>query len=176
MLGVLGVLALTIYVLHAANHLRLGTAHDLLWMCNLATAVLAIGCLARNATLVGMPMLWLSIGTPLWLMDLLHGGEVLATGILTHVGGLAISVMAVIKLGMPRGTWYRATVVLGVVMALSRIATPREANVNLVFSVRTGWDAYFGSHLVYLAMLLAIGAAGAFAVERVVVRITASSA
>lgn len=171
-LTLLGVLALAIYVLHTANHLRRGTPHDLLWVCNLATALLAIGCLARNATLAAIPLLWLSAGTPFWLLDAFAGSEVMATSILTHVGGLMISVLAIWKLGMPRGAWYRASAASALVVALSRVATPAEYNVNLAFSVRTGWEPFFGDHLLYIGMLFAVASVVFFVVERVFLRIS----
>ena len=170
-LTLLGALALAIYVLHAANHLRRGTPHDLLWICNLATALLVIGCLVRNATLAAIPLLWLSAGTPIWLLDAFTGSEVLATSLLTHFGGLTVSALAVRELGMPRGTWYRASAASALVVALSRVATSPEHNLNLAFSVHPGWEPYFDDHLLYLAMLFAMAAVVFFAVERLVARI-----
>jgi hypothetical protein len=170
-----GALALIIYLLHAGNHLRRGTPHDLLWICNLATALLAIGCLARRPTLVAIPLLWLAAGTPLWILDALAGSEVIATSLLTHFGGLAISTLAVGKLGMPRGTWYRAMAASAAVVVLTRLVTAPEDNVNLAHGVRAGWESSFGNHLLYLAMLFAVAGAIFFAVERLFLRLTSEA-
>ena len=170
-LRILGALALAIYALHAANHLRRGEAHDLLWICNLAPGVLAIGCFARSPSIAALPLLWLGVGTPLWLLDALAGGAVVGTGILVHLGGLALAALAVHHLGMPRGSWYRAVVVLALVMLLTRIATPAEHNVNVAFAIRPGWQPYFPSYAVYFAALLAIFSSAFFAIERVFVRV-----
>jgi hypothetical protein len=168
-------MALAIYALHSANHVLGGTAHDLLWICNLAPGLLAIGCLARVPTLAAIPMLWLSVGTPLWLLDALAGGAVIPTGALSHVGGLTLSVLAVRGLGLPRGTWLKAVAAVLFVMALSRIATPPEHNVNLAFSVRAGWEPYFSSYPLYFGMLVAVFTSVFFVVERLFVRITSEA-
>lgn len=162
----LGGLALAIYVLHTANHLAHGRAYDLLWVCNLATALLAIGCLARAPALAAISLLWLCVGTALWLLDAFTGGEVIWTGILTHVGGTAVAAFAVAGLGMPRGTWYRAVAAAAVIVAITRLVTSPEHNVNLAFAVREGWEARFSSHLPYLGLLFAVAATVFFGIER----------
>ncbi|MBI4511412.1 MAG: hypothetical protein HY698_17395 [Deltaproteobacteria bacterium] len=170
-----GALALLLYALHAANHIRRGEVHDLLWVCNVAPLILGIGCLARSAIGVAIPLLWLSFGTPLWLLDVLTGGELIVTAIFTHVGGLAISALAVRTLGMPSGAWYKAAGALGILVGLSRVLTPRQYNVNVSFSVWAGWQAYFPSHVAYLGLLLAISTSVFFVVERLLVRFTSVS-
>lgn len=165
-----GALALLLYALHAANHIRRGAMHDLLWVCNVAPLVLGISCLRRSAIGVAIPLLWLSSGTALWLLDALTGGELMVTAIFTHIGGLAISALAVRTLGMPSGAWYKAAGALGVLVGLSRVLTPAQYNVNLSFRVWTGWEVYFPSHVAYLGLLLAISTTAFFVVERLMLR------
>jgi len=46
-------------------------------------------------------------------------------------------------------------IILGVI---SRLVTPEKANVNLSFSVWSGWEDIFPSHFLYVVMLLSIAA------------------
>jgi len=54
-----------------------------------------------------------------------------------------------------------------VLQQLCRFTTPPQANVNLAHAVWSGWEEVFPSTIVYQIMLLAIGAAACFAVERI---------
>lgn len=170
-LRVLGTLALAFFAIHAANHLRRGEPHDLMWICNLAPLVLGIGCVEESALLGALPFLWLSFGTPLWLLDISTGGELIVTAILTHVGGLVVSIGAVRLLGMPNGSWYKAAGVLAGIVGVSRLLTPREYNVNLSHSVWAGWESYFPNYGIYFALLLATSTSVFFATERLWTRL-----
>jgi hypothetical protein len=105
------------------------------------------------------------MGTPLWLMDLAAGGEFIPTSCFTHVGGLAIGLNGVARLGMPGGTWWKAALALVVLIGVCRLATPAYANVNVAFAIHPGWERFFSSHRVYLASMIAVVSAYFVAVE-----------
>ena len=55
----LGALMLLIYLAHVFHHLGNGTSDELLWMCNVAAALLVIGCITQNDHACAIPLLWL---------------------------------------------------------------------------------------------------------------------
>ena len=69
------------------------------------------------------------------------------------------------ELGLPRGVWWKASLALGGLILLCRVATPAKQNINLAHATYPGWETTFPSHLVYLASLLALFAAVAAAIQ-----------
>src|SRR5262249_47931746 len=108
----LGCLALVCYAVHAGFHLYHGRPEDLLWACHIGAAVVGLGLILSSATLNGVGVLLLCMGTPLWLLDLAGGGEFYPTSCFTHLGGLAIGIYGLHRLGMARGTWWKASITL----------------------------------------------------------------
>ena len=157
----LGGVALACFVAHAAWHVARGEAHDLLWTCNCACLVVAVGALAAARTVVAVGLLWLSFGVPMWILDLTRGGSLVPTSVLTHVGGLLVAVLVLRRLGWPepgpwwRGVWWKAVLALLALVAVSRVATPPAANVHLAFAVYHGWERTFPSYGSYLALAFA---------------------
>lgn len=161
-----GWLCLAAILIHAVNHVRLGTPYDLMWECNIATALLAIGCLSEKPRLVAIPTMWLCFGTPLWALDIFTGGVFMATSLLTHFGALLLGLYATRKLGMPRHTWPLATLGLIGVMLVSRFTTPPELNLNLAHAVWSGWEDTFPRYDVYFVVVVSGFALTFFVVER----------
>jgi hypothetical protein len=177
----LGAAALACYSAHALFHLINGRPEDLLWACHLGSALVGVGLLlvsasgrrdvsseglpAAGVVLTGIGTLFLLLGTPLWLMDLAGGGVFYPTSALTHIGGLAIGLYGVRRLGMPRGAWWKAVGALIVLILICRLVAPPHANVNVAFAIYASAANVFTSHLVYLATMLSIAAAYFLAAE-----------
>ena len=175
-----GALALVFYAIHAGHHLLRGHPEDLLWACHLGAMCVGIGLLARLPLMNAVGFLWLATGDVIWLIGLSSGVEFIPTSLFTHVGGLALGALGIVRFGMPRHTWWRAVLAFFVLQQLCRLATPPQANVNLAHAAWSGWEELFPSTVAYQIALLAIGAAACFAVERiscrVLVRLAARSA
>lgn len=162
-----GALALAFYAIHAGHHLLRGHPEDLLWACHLGAVCVGVGLLARLPLVNAVGFLWLVTGDVLWLVDLLRGGELIPTSLFTHAGGLALGALGIARFGMPRHSWWRATLAFFVLQQICRITTPPQANVNLAHAVWSGWEEFFPSTVGYQIALFAIGAAACFAVERI---------
>jgi hypothetical protein len=175
-LRVFAAIAALSFVLHGGNHVRRGEAHDLLWMCNVAPAILAVGCAMASPGLVAVAALWLAFGTPMWLLDVVTGSGLILTTFLPHVVCTTVALLAARHLGMPRRSWLYATSAMLVLAAVTRIATPPPANVNLVFAVWKGWERYFPRYELYFALVVSGAAATFFVVERALARWVASGA
>jgi hypothetical protein len=161
----LGVLGLLCYGIHAGFHVARGHAVDALWACHVATLLSAAGAFTQRARLAAVAVLWLAFGNAVWLVDLSTGGEFFPTSLLTHVGGLAIGLLVLRRLGWPASSWWPAALGFLALLLLTRLLTPRADNVNLAFSVSPGWEALFPSYPVYLALLVGAGALTFFVAE-----------
>jgi hypothetical protein len=165
-----GIAALICYAIHGGFHLLHHRPGDLLWACHIGAAIVGVGLLTLSPVVNGIGVLLLCMGTPLWLMDLAGGGEFFPTSVFTHLGGLAIGLYGVRRLGMPRGVWWKTTVALIALIFVCRLATPERANVNVAFAIQPGWETYFPSHRVYLVVIISEAAAYFFIVELVLRR------
>jgi hypothetical protein len=150
-----GSAALACYAIHAGFHLINGRPEEVLWMCHLGAALVGIGLLCSSAVTNGIGTLFLCVGTPLWLMYLAGGGEFYPTSCFPHLGGLAIGLYGVRRLGLRQGTWWKAVTALITLILVCRLVTPAAANVNVAFAIYPGWEKFFPSHPIYLAVMMA---------------------
>jgi hypothetical protein len=163
---ILGVLALTFFVVHATFHATHGRAHDILWSCTLSNAIVGIGLLAGSGRAVAVGATWLFLGNLTWLADLCTGGEFLITSTLTHFGGLAVALLGARILGWPRHTFVYASAGMLALQQLCRFVTPPEANVNLAFSIYKGWEGVYPSYRVFWLAMFAQAVLVYFLVDR----------
>lgn len=163
---VCGAVAAGCFVAHGAVHLWHGEAFEMLWACNFASLVIAVGALAASRTAVAVGLYWLSLGVPLWIYDLTTGGVLMPSSLLTHVVAPLAAVTALARLGWPSGSWSRGLVALAALLVATRALTPGAANVNLAFRVWKGFEQAFPSHAVYLTALTALSGALFFSVDR----------
>jgi hypothetical protein len=112
----------------------------------------------------------------MWLLDVVTGSGLILTTFLPHVVCTTVALLAARRLGMPRRSWLYATAAMLALAAVTRIATPPPANVNLVFAVWKGWEAYFPRYELYFALVVSGAAATFFVVERALARWVASGA
>jgi len=158
-LKIWGFAALACYSIHGAFHLLNGRPAELLWMCHLGAAIVGVGLLISSSMLNGIGTLFLCVGTPLWVMYLAGGGEFYPTSCFPHIGGLAIGLYGVRRLGFRNGTWWRAVLSLIGLIMICRLVTPPSANINVAFAVYTGVEKVFPSHPVYLTVMIAMASA-----------------
>jgi hypothetical protein len=165
-LRVLGGLAAVAFLVHGGNHVRRGSPHDLLWMCNVAPLLLAAGCFLAKPDLAAIAALWLAFGTPMWLLDIATGSGLILTTFLPHVLCPVVAVLAVREMGLARRAWLKATGALLALGGLTRVLTPPEANVNLSHRVWAGWEAMFPRYDRYFVLVAAAAALTFFVLDR----------
>jgi hypothetical protein len=161
----LGVLAILAYAAHGANMAAHGFPENLLWTCHLGALLCGVGLLLAAPTWNLIGVLWLSIGTPLWLFNLWLGGSVVWTSLLTHLGGLAIGVVGSRELPPPRPAWWKALVLLLPLHWISRWVVPDGTNVNFANGTWGGFETHFPSDAAFLAAILAACGLTFFSVE-----------
>jgi hypothetical protein len=169
MTALLAFAAIVFYMLHALVHLSRGEPYDLLWGCHLAVLLVAVGLARNNATVNAIGLLWACFGLPIWLIYTFTGGEFMPTSALTHFGAFVIGIYGVRRLGIPRGSAWKALGGYLALWALTRLVTPRSANINLAFSVWPGWEDRFPTYPIYFATLLVSGAS-TFAITELLFR------
>ena len=130
-LRALGVVPLAFFVLHARYHLGQGTAGHLLWVCTASNLLLAVGLFLDLPMLIRVAVMWLIAGLPLWAWDLMEQVAWPVSTFLTHLGGLAVGLVALSRVRAARRPWVYA---FGWYLALqlaARMWTRPELNVNL---------------------------------------------
>jgi len=153
-----GTLAVLFFLIHAGALVYAGEPYHIIWSCHLGCLIVGIGLLVRQPWLYAIGFFWLTMGVPLWLLNILTSREFMLTSILSHVGGMIIAVYGLRFITIPRFAWAAATAGLVVLGILSRLVTPPGANVNLAFAVWSGWEDQFHSYFWYVFMLLSIAA------------------
>jgi hypothetical protein len=157
LLTCLGLLAVVFYAVHASHELWMGRPEGLLWSCHLGSLAVGVGLLLRWPTWIGVGLLWLVVGLPLWAIESARRVGFEPTSPLTHVGGLVLGLLGVRKLGLPRPIWWKASALLVALQLVSRWITPERANINLAFAIWPGWERYFPSYVVYITSIDLLG-------------------
>ena len=151
----MGSVAILFYAVHGVYHWQQGVPENMLWACHMGALLVGLGLLLDSANLNGVGSLWLSVGTGMWLVGLTMDVPFLPTSMLTHVGGLAIGLWGVRRLGLPRGVAWKALAGLALLHLISRSLNPPGKNINMAREVASGLEGWFPSHALFL---LAIGA------------------
>ncbi len=157
-LRILGAAAVLGFGVHAAVYAQSFHWSEALWACHVAFLVLGVGLLLASPAIAGIGAFCLLLGTPAWLIHLLHGLELAPTSLLTHGGGFLLALYSLYALGVPRRVWLTAPCFLAGLQLFSRFATPRERNINAAFAVYEPLAPYFANYLTYELTLLTVTA------------------
>ncbi|WP_236516671.1 hypothetical protein [Sandaracinus amylolyticus] len=134
-----------------------GSAYELLWACHLAPLLLALGIALGSVSLTSVAAIWTTLGTTMWLGNLLALGRAPEpTPLLIHAGTVGLAIAAVRTIGWDPRAWWRASLALFVLASLTRLV-PGAAryDVNLVFRVWPGFEPVF-PHVVPFLMFVAV--------------------
>jgi len=154
-LNLAGTAGIAFFALYFARRLHDGEAVSALWACHLASLLAGAGILLRQRSQIGIAVLWLLVGIPMWFVYLAIGGPYRPASALTHFGGLAVGCIGLATFGMPRRMWWKAMAGLLILLAVSRWVSPPELNVNLSFHVYQSADAlpgYYAASLIGLTL------------------------
>ena len=153
----LGLLPLFFFVAQGVHYWRINELGNLLWMCNVGNLLLAMGLFLEKRRVVRLAAIWMIPGLVVWFVYVVLAWGVFLTSTLAHVGGLVVAMIALRKYGMDRTAWLWALGWYLMVQLCSRLATPRELNVNLAHSIQPGWEQAFGSYWTFWITLTLIG-------------------
>ena len=95
-----GLAILVLLVLHAMSK----SMPQMLWACHVATLAIAIGALAEWPRLLAAGTLFhAGSGIPTYVLGVLTTGENSVTSVLVHTVPIAVGLLELRRLGMPRG-------------------------------------------------------------------------
>jgi hypothetical protein len=163
----LGLLPLIFFLAQALHYWRIDQLGHLLWMCNIGNLLLAVGLFLEQPLLIRVAVIWSIPGLFVWaryvVVEWFHYATLdwsaVASSSIVHLGGLAVGLYSLRRVGMDRQAWLYSFVWYLIVQMVSRFITPPELNVNVSQRIYEGWqrtfDAYWKFWLV-LSTLVAI--------------------
>ena len=128
-------------------------------MCNIGNLLLALGLFFEEAILIRVAVVWMVPGVAVWFFYVVPTWGVLLSGrfgyaelfgvissTLAHLGGFAVGIRVLRKVGMDAWAWFYAFIWYFVVQLISRFLTPARLNVNLSHSIQPGWEQTFNTY------------------------------
>ena len=152
-LRLLGIFPLIFFSAQFEHYLRINELGHLLWMCNVGNLLLAMGLFLERPLVIRLSAIWMIPGLLVWILYVVLAWGVFLTSTLAHVGGLAVAMIALSRVGIDRAAWRWAFGWYLVVQLASRFVTPAALNVNLAHAVQPGWERSFGSYWMFWLVL-----------------------
>jgi len=157
-LPALGLIPLAIYAAHLRYNVSTQRGVNSLWICHIALLLQGFGLFLRKRWTLGVACIWQIIGLAGWIFDMITTGERSITSVLSHIGGLGISLFSVSRTGVDRADWARASAFFLGLQEFCRRSIPPDLNVNAAFEVRPEVKSLFPHYRAYwtagtLAML-----------------------
>src|ERR1039457_1798426 len=103
-----GILALLFYLLYVIHYVPTARAYNIVWPCHIGCLLVGVGLLLRKAVLNSIGLIWVTLGIPLWILNLISGSQSLVYSFLTHWGGFLLGLLGVYLLGIRKGSWWKA--------------------------------------------------------------------
>jgi hypothetical protein len=165
-LRLLGFFPLAFFTAQALHYLQIHQLGHTLWMCNIGNLLLAIALFTDQRLLIRVAAIWMVPGVLVWFAYVVPTWGMLLTGsfnytelfgVLTstfaHLGGFAVGILGLRKVGVDAATWRYAFLWYFIVQLISRLITPAILNVNLAHSIQPGWESSFNSYLKFWLVL-----------------------
>lgn len=153
-----GALLLLLWSLLAFQKVQAGIAPELLWLCHVTSAMLAVGLLCCAQLLTATALLCqLAIAVPAYAVHLATSGDTSPVSFLLHVLAPLFGALAWRGKTLPAAApWCGAGLYL-VLMAASFLATPESLNVNLAFKpwAPVAWAGIWLLRALNLSLVLA---------------------
>jgi hypothetical protein len=152
----LAALAFACFASHAAAHIAEGHPYDVLWVCTVSSLLIGAANLARSAQLNAIGLLWLTLGVPLWLIDMASSHQWMPTSFVTHTAGPVLGLVTAWRLGFPRRSWWKALAAHVALQQFTHLTTPPDRNINVAFAVHPTALPLTTSYPLYWSVMLVI--------------------
>ncbi|MES2299584.1 MAG: hypothetical protein V4582_21280 [Pseudomonadota bacterium] len=113
---------------------RSGVLPEMLWICHVSAAILAIGLLLDLPALSAVGFLYhIAVAIPTYSLHLLNGGDTTWASFLLHLLAPTFGWLAWRHAQLPRATPWLAQLAFIAAVVVAHYATPPAMNVNLAF-------------------------------------------
>lgn len=167
----LGLIPLFFFIVRLVDYVWWGTPSHIWWSCHVANLTLALGMFVGNLRLMRLAILWLILGLPPWVLDMVVTKIVWPSSLLTHLGGALFALFVLAKVRMVRGGWWLALLWFVILQLLSRWLTDPKYNVNAAFHGYGQTKDWFSSYWRYWLANTALAGALLCALEWACARI-----
>ncbi|MBZ5637032.1 MAG: hypothetical protein LAO55_28240 [Acidobacteriia bacterium] len=149
----LGMVALGLFATREIVFIFRGQSENGVWACYVALLLIGVGLMVRSAACNAVGTFWLTVGFPLWIVDMLAAGGTESTSVLTHISGVILGYTGMKQVGLPSRTWVFSILGLAVLIVISRPLTTAAENINFSYRVYEGVDRLFPSYWSYMLAL-----------------------
>lgn len=163
----LGLLPIAFFAVQAIHYWRYGGMGHLLWMCNVGNVLLGIGLLLNHRELIRAAAIWTLPGFVVWIIYVLLPSGFYFSTTLAHVGGFAVGLIALRRVGMDRLAWIYAFAWYLLMQLAARVLAPPELNVNVAHRIQTGWENSFSSYWKFWLVMAVVTAVGLWGIGKI---------
>lgn len=118
----------------ALQKMGAGLLPEMLWVCHVATAMLAFGLVTGLRLLIATGFLFhIAVAVPAYALHLASGGDTTVMSFALHLAAPVVGWLACRKQPLPAAAPWLALGTYLVLMVVSRFLTPESMNVNVAF-------------------------------------------
>jgi hypothetical protein len=157
----LALLVLLVMACHTVAKARLGTLPELLWGCNVASFLIALGLWTARPRLVGAAFLWhLAVGEPAYVLGAVQAGHTGWTSVAAHTVPAIAAALSLRRTGLPRSAPFLALAMFLALVPVSHGLTPPALNINMAHQrldfLRRAFPGQWDYRLAFSAGMLAL--------------------
>jgi hypothetical protein len=149
----LGALPLIFFAARAVEYVWIArTPEQILWCCHISNLLLGLGILFHHRRSVRIAALWILVGLPPWALDMVVTGLITPVSLLSHLGGAAIALVALRRVGVTGRDWLPALLYFLVLQQLTRqLTVPGPlTNVNVAHFAYGPWKDLITTYWLYI--------------------------
>ena len=163
----LGLLPLIFFLAQTVHYWRVGGMGYLLYMCNVGNLLLALGLFFGRTELIRAAAIWTIPGLGIWIRYVVLEYDYVFSSFLAHVGGIVVALIVLRTVRMDRIAWLYAFTWYLIAQLAARLFTAPELNVNVAFSIQSGWEQTFSSYWKFWIVMTAVVAACLWVIGKV---------
>jgi hypothetical protein len=114
--------------------------------------MLAAGLFIGSPFLIRVAVLWLILGVPPWILDMVWSGQITPVRVFSHLGGFIVAILAIRWVGAKRGSWIPSLIYFVILQQITRLVTAPTpyTNVNVAHFAYGPMKDWFASYWTYL--------------------------
>src|SRR5882672_1359325 len=150
----LGFLPLCFFIARVIEYMIVAkTPEQMLWSCHVSNLMLAAGLFMGNPFLIRVAVLWLILGVPPWIVDMVCSHMITAVRVFSHLGGFIVAIVAIRRVGAKRWSWIPSLIYFVILQQITRLATDSGpyTNVNVAHFAYGPMKDWFAGYWTYWA-------------------------